>query len=37
MIHIPYLAHIPFVILFLGFTLFFVVTRVIAAMASRRR
>jgi len=33
MIRIPYIAHIPFVLLFLGFTLCFVVTQVV----SRRR
>jgi uncharacterized membrane protein len=33
MIHIPYLAHIPFVIVFLGFALCFVVTQTV----SRRR
>jgi hypothetical protein len=27
MIRIPYIAHIPFVLLFLGFTIAFVVTR----------
>ena len=27
MIHAPYLAHIPFVLLFLGFAIAFVVTR----------
>ncbi len=32
MIHIPYLAHIPFVLLFLGFALCFVLTKA----ASRR-
>jgi hypothetical protein len=30
MIHIPYMAHIPFVLLFLGFALTFVVTQAIA-------
>jgi hypothetical protein len=33
MTHIPYIAHIPFVILFLGFALCFVITQA----ASRRR
>lgn len=33
MIHVPYLAHIPFVLLFLGFALIFVVTQAV----SRRR
>jgi hypothetical protein len=33
MIKIPYIAHIPFVLLFLGFALFFVVTQAV----SRRR
>ena len=27
MIHVPYIAHIPFVLLFLGFAVAFVVTR----------
>jgi hypothetical protein len=36
MIRIPYIAHIPFVLLFLGFALCFVVTRVVSAMVSRR-
>jgi len=30
MIHIPYLAHIPFVIVFLGFALCFVVTQAVS-------
>jgi hypothetical protein len=29
MIRIPYIAHIPFVLLFLGFPLVFVVTQVV--------
>ena len=29
MIRIPYIAHIPFVLLFLGFALCFVVTQVV--------
>lgn len=33
MIHVPYLAHIPFVLLFLGFALLFVITQ---AFAGRR-
>ena len=33
MIQIPYIAHIPFVLLFLGFALCFVVTQAV----SRRR
>jgi hypothetical protein len=33
MIRVPYIAHIPFVLLFLGFALCFVLTRVV----SRRR
>jgi hypothetical protein len=33
MIHIPYIAHIPYVLLFLGFALVFVVTNAV----SRRR
>lgn len=32
MIHIPYLAHVPFVLLFLGFALIFVLVQA----ASRR-
>lgn len=30
MIHIPYIAHIPFVLLFLGFALWFIVTRAVS-------
>jgi len=30
MIHIPYLAHIPFVLLFLGFALSFVLTKAVS-------
>ncbi len=33
MIHVPYIAHIPFVLLFLGIALCFVVTQAV----SRRR
>lgn len=33
MIHLPYLAHIPYVLLFLGFALCFVVTQAV----TRRR
>ena len=28
MIHVPYIAHIPFVLIFLGFALVFVLTHV---------
>ncbi len=37
MIRIPYIAHIPFVLLFLGFAVLFVLTRVLSALDSRRR
>ena len=30
MIHVPYTAHIPFVLLFLGFALLLVVTRAVS-------
>jgi hypothetical protein len=30
MIHIPYLAHIPYVLLFAGFALVFVVTKAVS-------
>jgi hypothetical protein len=36
MIHIPYIAHIPFVLLFLGLAVCLVVSRIVAERASRR-
>lgn len=27
MIHVPYIAHIPFVLIFLGFAVFFIITQ----------